>query len=751
MSAPPLPDTSQELPGKRKGRALEPTESTPLLTGQSRPSSNDESPSPMEQTNSSRRLRSRLTIVFLVSLSLCIGVFVLLALLAWSYAAKVSQISPDDVLRDGMVLRGPDRVDVVNITSGEIWLSIDTRLGVNAGAVAGMNSDLEGASLLVDLWKCVGRWGVRKLERVSVSLSTITITPDADPLTILASIETSPLTIPLTVNPPNDLSWLTHVPMLALVRPNNDTSTLIAFLRDAWRDESINIRAHVARTLVQGGAFNESGWRTKLHQKFANINMSFHLAIPSLPGLPRTGPKGPFPSVHELVTLKFFSISSESDRLAIRAAATIINPAPSTFNMTSPSIPFIVSLPSNSNSSRSPIPVASISSAPFTLTHPNITLDISGTVLPLGGDAGSTLSSFLSHYLSKQFSPILISSPLLPNFSLETLFPPPNPPPNVLRNVTIKDMKIKPGTTFLASGTVYARIVLPKGIDVDLNVSRVLPDALVFDGEVPESALSLPPPPEPPLPDPLPEKAFGRIRPENWLKAFSARDQADEDDGAAYAVAAKIVDVPLEVLPGRQKEFSNFVSKVLFSTDGAIAGILGTVAVVTKDDLGDRRQVERLARDSLARGLSVCIDRTNFNAFQRSYWIEIAREFPGTSVWVIVFDTPYETCAARLRTRTSHPTITNAEQGLYVLSRFAADFEYPAPHEGHDRIISLKPADTSPVYSRSAIAAILQRVHDSSTGGNLLEEIPIGGLMLVAILAPITIALLEAAASNLRA
>ncbi|KAF5373333.1 hypothetical protein D9615_007444 [Tricholomella constricta] len=145
-----------------------------------------------------------------------------------------------------------------------------------------------------------------------------------------------------------------------------------------------------------------------------------------------------------------------------------------------------------------------------------------------------------------------------------------------------------------------------------------------------------------------------------------------------------------------------------------------------QDDLGDRRQVEHLARNSLARGLSVCIDRTNFNAAQRSYWIEIAREFPGTSVWVIVFDTPYEgsdqrrvglgkICAARLRTRTSHPTIKNAEQGLYVLSRFAADFEQPAPHEGYDRIISLKPIDhTSSVYSRSDIAAILRRVHDST-------------------------------------
>ncbi|GLB41709.1 putative AAA domain containing protein [Lyophyllum shimeji] len=170
-----------------------------------------------------------------------------------------------------------------------------------------------------------------------------------------------------------------------------------------------------------------------------------------------------------------------------------------------------------------------------------------------------------------------------------------------------------------------------------------------------------------------------------------------------------------------------------------------------QDDLGDRRQVERLARESLASGQSVCIDRTNFNAAQRSYWIEIAREFPGTSIWVIVFDTPYEICAARLQSRTSHPTIKNPEHGLYVLSRFAADFELPSSQEGYDRIIFLKPADhTSPVYSRSEIAAILRRVHDSTPGGSLLEVIPVGGILLAAILAPVTMVCLEVGASILR-
>jgi len=159
-----------------------------------------------------------------------------------------------------------------------------------------------------------------------------------------------------------------------------------------------------------------------------------------------------------------------------------------------------------------------------------------------------------------------------------------------------------------------------------------------------------------------------------------------------------------------------------------------------QDDLGDRRQVERMARQVLAGGQSVCIDRTNFDAPQRSHWIRIAHEFPGTSIWVIFFDTPYEVCAARLRTRTSHPTIKNSEEGLSILSRFALDFVRPAPHEGYDRIISLKPSDHgSPVYSRSEIAAILQRVHDSPPGGGLLEAMSFGGILLAMILAPVTV------------
>ncbi|KAI0360335.1 P-loop containing nucleoside triphosphate hydrolase protein [Trametes cingulata] len=134
----------------------------------------------------------------------------------------------------------------------------------------------------------------------------------------------------------------------------------------------------------------------------------------------------------------------------------------------------------------------------------------------------------------------------------------------------------------------------------------------------------------------------------------------------------------------------------------------------SQDELGDRRSVEALARRSLREGLSVCIDRTNFDESQRATWINIAREFPQAQPWVIVFDTPYQVCAARIAERTGHPTITSPELGMQVLQRFQLQYRPLAPHEGHTRILYLKPSDCPDSgYSEADVRAILQRLRES--------------------------------------
>ncbi|KAF7309624.1 hypothetical protein MIND_00333400 [Mycena indigotica] len=152
-----------------------------------------------------------------------------------------------------------------------------------------------------------------------------------------------------------------------------------------------------------------------------------------------------------------------------------------------------------------------------------------------------------------------------------------------------------------------------------------------------------------------------------------------------------------------------------------------------QDDLGDRRQVELLARRSLKSGCSVIIDRTNFDHTQRAHWIRIAAEFPATQVWVLVFDTPKDICAMRLRTRDhfliaefmfadptyvlgfDHPTIPDPVDALDILERFASQYRAPSPEEGYHRILSLTPSEQATTYSREYVASTLTRIRDAPT------------------------------------
>ncbi|KAI0319625.1 AAA domain-containing protein [Amylostereum chailletii] len=137
----------------------------------------------------------------------------------------------------------------------------------------------------------------------------------------------------------------------------------------------------------------------------------------------------------------------------------------------------------------------------------------------------------------------------------------------------------------------------------------------------------------------------------------------------------------------------------------------------SQDELGKRPYVENLVRRSLHEGHSVCVDRTNLDATsssQRSHWLSISHEFPGVVAWIIFFDTPYSVCVERIRNRRGHPTITNAQDGLRILSRFASSFEPPQPREGYQRLLTVTPAQHPHAeYSREDVISILQRTRDS--------------------------------------
>ncbi|KAI0783191.1 hypothetical protein C8Q75DRAFT_468833 [Abortiporus biennis] len=540
-------------------------------------------------------LCSKLLSIFLVSLSFCVLVFIFIALLAYSYASRSSGIPPDELVQRALVLRGPDRIDVLNVTDhGGMWVEVGGRIGINAGELLGVNEEDED-SVLRDMWKSIGRWGVHRLDRISVKLSTVTLSSAGLDKTFLANVTIPPLELPLTVNPPPDDTWLRNLTLTVFVQPSEDIPSLVRYARDSWMEGTVTVQGSVESVVVKGGRLGETGWRKHIEMAQSHLSNKLRIPIPPLPGLPQPGKNMPLPDPATLVTLQSFLITSSNSHLSIDANATVINPTPPNIHYDVPQLPFVVSLPTNiTNSSVRPIPISSVTSYPFSLTHPNITLRLNGSVLPLNPSASPYLSSFLTDYISAISPPILVSTPLIPNLSLYTHFPAPYPKPQILRNVTIKDMKIKPtaGGDMLASGTVKATVVLPKGINVGLQVAKVFPDVLVFDGEVPDLVSDVTrrskersksrKPPEHPLPDPLPERAFAHILPEDWLDATSVPVESPNGEGTTVQVSANIVDVPLEVLPGRDKEFRNFVGKVIFGSQGALAGVQGVAAVAVR-------------------------------------------------------------------------------------------------------------------------------------------------------------------------
>lgn len=506
--------------------------------------------------------------------------------MAYSYASRASLLSPDEIIDKAVVFEGPDRLDVLNVTDdGGIWLEVEGRVGIDAGSIIGVNPDKDDG-FFSDLWKSLGRWGIGRLHTVTVDMSTIRLTPERDVQTTLALIDTPSITLPLTTNPPLDLSWLTTVAVPLFVAPNQNTSTLIEFARNSWQDGMVSIQAQLDELVVRGGSSDDNSWRRKIEQKKSNILTVIHVngnsilyliataypdpshPVPDLPGLP-PGRNSPSPDLSDFITLESFGVISQPETLSLYARVSIVDPAPPSLHLTLPTFPFTIHLPDDRNASASSLPVASVHTQPFSLTHPNITLLIAGTVLPILPTSTPILSNLLSNYLSGKPSPIIVTTPYLPSYAVEALFPAPKPKPKVLQNVTIENMKMLPkGTTFYASGTVYAKAVLPPGLKVTLDVDRILPDVLVFDGEVPEPAPQpiefLWPwsPPTPPLPQPIPERAFARIRPNQWLYSLSKLDPEESDGCDVYTVTAKIVNAPLQVLPGRESVMSGFVQKV---------------------------------------------------------------------------------------------------------------------------------------------------------------------------------------------
>ncbi|KAG8940648.1 hypothetical protein FRC03_005225 [Tulasnella sp. 419] len=618
--------SSPDPKGKGKAPAVAMDERTPLLSSSSSTENETEASFSTGDSHQFRNNRTRKFLyiaLFLVIISF-LGILCILVLAASSYAAPASHRSTEDILRNGVVLKGPTNVEFGNVTQDGITIQLEGLVGINADWLLALDENRGG--LFSGLRRSFGRWVIGTVKSVTVTSSAVGVyipfsrrlhRIPTDPLLTLNLPE---INIPLTTRPPDDDSWLTPISLPLQVKVEQSDDVLLEFLQNVWEMNRVLVTVKADEVRVCGGE-SSGGWRSWFNTRKTNVEKIVKYELPPLvPGGPSDDPIG------DLITLESYSLHPiPPSTLGISAEAAIVNPLPKSIKggLSNP-IQFTISLLSaesdnkegSSEETPTSAPVAQVVTSPIKLTHPNISLSLNGRILPLQSSSIPLLSLFLSNYLSGRPSPILIStypsppsSPFPFNISIPTHFPAPEIPPKVIKHVTIKNMKLRPeGEQLLASGIIIAEIELPQGMEeLVVDVKKLLPDVLVSDGQFNTShegdldvdsdeefrmdvAIREDEPafPAPPLPNPLPPGAFARIRPGNWLNATTGvaivppnRVAGLEEPKNMTIVTAVIKDVPLEILPGRSSLFSAFVEKVLFK-GFAVAAVDGDAAVKAK-------------------------------------------------------------------------------------------------------------------------------------------------------------------------
>ncbi|KAG9126196.1 hypothetical protein FRC07_004521, partial [Ceratobasidium sp. 392] len=487
---------------------------------------------------------------------------------------------------------GPSYINVLNYSSDGLWCEVSGAAAIDARLALGLSNRIPD--------RMVG-WAVRRVGSVTVSATTARIYAPAG--LHLATLHSPDVILPLVTKTPPRLENTT---LRFLVQPARHSQDLLNFVSRSWQTGFLEFRVDAAKVVVRGGRkASRFSWKRYIHVTKRDLRTFLKVGIPPIPGLPPSSPNGPrpIPDLASLVYLQSYQVLPPPPTLRLVGTATLPNPAPSILQgAVSLSLPFIVSLPPAG--SEPALPVARVETAPLALTAPNISLAISGHVLPLPSSSGSIapVSKFASDFLAARSSPVLVKTDFLrglgmqDEITLEAQFPAAAERPELLRDVQISNMRISlRGEQILASAFVRARIVPPHSLSaLRLNATRVWPDLLVYDGPVPslwpfdDSSAGSPSgvqyderwsEPEPmPLPNPIPPTAFARIRPDSWILAHT---EATEDELGVW-VQAKVVDVPLVVLPGRDAELRRFISKVLFNMGGARAGVAGIAAVAAR-------------------------------------------------------------------------------------------------------------------------------------------------------------------------
>ncbi|KAF8311608.1 hypothetical protein DL93DRAFT_1402404 [Clavulina sp. PMI_390] len=587
-----------------------------------------------------RRQRSRLAqALSWLALFALVGLFSLLIFVAFVWAtlraAPASRLLPETVFSNA-TRWGTNSIQVVKVADGQVQLTVHADVGVDTEWVLGIDPDDDSAMAYAR--RATGRWLVSALGGLRAPAST-TFTISAFDGTFLLNCTTGPqLAVPVL---PNLAAFrkkraiqMSPVTIPLTLAPSHNASDLVRVAQATWLHAGLRVKITTPELTLETA--RKPWWLPNVRRTMYNLDSNLALNLPHFPqGYPQPG--SPL-NLDEIVDVGSYELDIREDHghqtIEFAALANLKLPLETSssdriihFPPQLPVFPLIISLLGVADPSKT-FPLAHITASPqfnYSGTFASISVPVRGTMLPISSEMIPSLSQLASDYLAARPNTVVVAPFHATPPSQEPSFPfsfPPTPislpapakKPKILRGLTVRNMKLgasEDGEELTASGTLFASFGLPaelSGLTPRLDIRRVWPDALVYDG--------LPPPqlrsgsaekasvevmvgrrPAPPLPKPLPAGAFARIRPTDWLNATTLDTiehqveaeaeyvDVDQDGVLVRWVKAELDNAPLDVLPGRDKEFQAFVRKLLTARGkGVLAGVRGTAAIAFRID-----------------------------------------------------------------------------------------------------------------------------------------------------------------------
>lgn len=111
---------------------------------------------------------------------------------------------------------------------------------------------------------------------------------------------------------------------------------------------------------------------------------------------------------------------------------------------------------------------------------------------------------------------------------------------------------------------------------------------------------------------------------------------------------------------------------------------------INQDELGSRDECAKKMGRALEHKKDVIIDRVNNTIQQRSYWLNLAKNYGAESIIGIYLDVSAEECISRIYLRKNHPTIPfemNLDKKRQIVYSFEKQTEFPSLQEGFSSIV----------------------------------------------------------------